>query len=458
MASELNNEWIVTSFGLEWRLWIVPAAERAAPGPSRVDLVGNANPIADLIYFGFIDGDSRVEAREEPLLEIYDVLTGRDAIGANRYRDRRAADSQSQRDFERELEYVLYTAIEHGALRFERTTPLAWPFPDDEDLPPEKDETPPAAVEDLGFVALEIVDQTGKPVPRRGFHLVLPDETEREGFLDSEGQVFLRDVPHGTCRLTLPDLDVTDFMPPTIAAGRVRTDAVGPVLADDLGDADAVTESVYQIVSGDTLSSLAERFQFLHFATIWNAEDNAALRDARESPHVLFPGDTIVLPDRRPREMTIPTDAKRRLVVFREELHVKVRVRDLNGDEVALDGALAFIDGEPTDASIAGDAIDVTLPRRDAQVVSLQLGDASWDFRVGELVPIREAGGTEGRLENLALGAFGSLDPEIFDPDDPDALEARSLALELFQESVGRSPSGDDRDGTLDDLKDQAGA
>jgi hypothetical protein len=55
---------------------------------------------------------------------------------------------------------------------------------------------------------------------------------------------------------------------------------------------------IHFVKQGETLSSVAEQYGFLNYEGIWNAPENAGLRDVRPSGHVLFPGDEVVIPDK----------------------------------------------------------------------------------------------------------------------------------------------------------------
>jgi hypothetical protein len=335
-------------------------------------------------------------------------------------------------------------------VRIEKVPEKPWPFVDWPFADP-YDATalgPEPVSEQTTFIRVQLVDQNGDPVPQRGFHLVLPDKSETDGFFDAQGQLYLDGIAAGTGVLTLSDIDAKELAAPVILAGQAPAAATGPIQTDtssDDDDEDASNATVHEVASGDTLSSIAEGASFVHFATIWSHPDNATLRASREMPHVLLAGDQVVVPARRIPKRSVPTGTTTTLVVYRESLHAKVHVVDLSGDDVSLDGTIVQIDGgEATSAVISGATVDVPLVARDARTITL--------------------GGTEARLENLSFGIFGSdeggdgasADGADDDPDD-DADERRSLALELFQDSVGRKPTGDDADGTLDDLRTKAG-
>ena len=63
----------------------------------------------------------------------------------------------------------------------------------------------------------------------------------------------------------------------------------------------------YQVKQGDCIHSIA--FEEGFFAdTIWNHPNNSDLKSKRKDPNVLFPGDVVHIPDKRPREYSEATN------------------------------------------------------------------------------------------------------------------------------------------------------
>ncbi len=450
----LSSAWTVRDeFGVAWRLRVVSESER--PGKGAQLPAEYKGPIERLMYFAFdssgVRGDEHVA---RALLEVYDRLTGESF--AERVPNLRSDTRGLLRDLDRELPRAMLHAAAAGRLRIEAVAPRRWPFPDGPEAPAPVlpvlpvEETPPA------FVALRLLDQDKNPVPRRGLHLALADGSTREGFFDGRGAFRLDDVPEGKCMVTLDDLDPREFFAPVPLPGKDTGEETGPVEVDDSASAGRV----YAVEPCDTLSSIADRFGFLHFATVWNDPANAGLRAVRASPHVLLAGDEVVVPDKRPRKLSVMTNTEITLIVYVEKLHVKLRAVDASGEPVDVDPASVQVNGAEAAASPAGDVLDTPIAR-DAVTLSLVSTDSEPKEAspllgdIGALPPLREVGGAQARLENLGFGMFD--DPPAED-DDPDADEALELAIELFQESLGRTPDSDLTDQVLADLQDRAGA
>jgi hypothetical protein len=298
------------------------------------------------------------------------------------------------------------------------------------------------------WVGLALVDDEGAPVPRRAYSLTLPDESVREGFFDARARVHIERLDPGVCPVTFPDLDVTDFAPPAPMRGG-RSDGKGAVACDASG-------TIHFVEVGETLASIAERAGFLHGSTIWNRPENAALRRRRESPFVLFEGDAVFVPEKTAKKDACPTALETTFVVYREKTEVRLRARTRHDHAVPLDPATAAIDGDTAAATVAGDVLVTPVPR-DGRALTV---DASGDplvLALGELGPIREAGGAVARLDNLGFVPAEALASGDEGDDEEDA-ERIELACELFQESAHKRPTGELNDPTIDALRDHAGA
>src|SRR6185503_19739164 len=55
---------------------------------------------------------------------------------------------------------------------------------------------------------------------------------------------------------------------------------------------------LYTVKQGDHLMKIAERFGFSTYETIWNRPENAELKNKRDSPNLLLPGDRLFIPDK----------------------------------------------------------------------------------------------------------------------------------------------------------------
>jgi hypothetical protein len=57
------------------------------------------------------------------------------------------------------------------------------------------------------WVEIELLDDHGKPVPGEQYLITLPDGTDVEGTLDSNGRARVDGIDPGTCKITFPTID-----------------------------------------------------------------------------------------------------------------------------------------------------------------------------------------------------------------------------------------------------------
>jgi hypothetical protein len=72
--------------------------------------------------------------------------------------------------------------------------------------------TPEAAAKDkTSWIEIKLVDETGAPVPGEKYRIELPDGSVREGVLGPEGTAWQGNLDPGTCKITFPDLDASEW-------------------------------------------------------------------------------------------------------------------------------------------------------------------------------------------------------------------------------------------------------
>lgn len=168
----------------------------------------------------------------------------------------------------------------------------------------------------------------------------------------------------------------------------------------------------YIVQQGDYLAKIAKQHGIADWRTIWNHPDNAALKRNRHNPNVLHPGDVLVIPEKRAKEIGRPTDQRHRFTVKLPDLKLIVVL------ERPYDAPLGNVN---CDYSVEGDAHETTtdgegrLERRIppmAQDARITLKDSQTPLdhlpvplRIGHLDPVDTVPGQCGRLNNLAYMA-----------------------------------------------------
>lgn len=177
---------------------------------------------------------------------------------------------------------------------------------------------------------------------------------------------------------------------------------------------------VHVVLPGETISSIAAAFGFGDFRTILDHPDNAALRALRSNPHVLAAGDQVVIPDRVTRSETISTTARTTFTAAFQQLHLRVRVRDLDNVPLAKTVDVLLATGGAEDAVPLQPGKDGLVERpieRRLEHAELRVAEKNlkFDLVVGGLDPVETLAGQRARLNNLGYFAgFASDDREQF--------------------------------------------
>ena len=439
----VDTEWVVSTFGERWRLWLTPEWEpSAAHGPSRVELVGGDNVVDTLLFQAFDDSGAVADDIAVTLLRLYDRLTNRGMLGSLDEPARPTYDPRGQlRGFERELADAIYDAVGLGRLHFERVSDGTWPFADRQDDAPVLG--PQAVVEEVTtFVALRVVDQDGRPVPHAAYRVTLTDKSRRAGSLSGDGVVRIEGIsPPGACLFVLPDFDSSDFSMPVARAGYRSRKSDEPVTSQTTG-------RVHRAERSDTLASIADQYGFSNYETIWNAPENGALRAARDDAHALQQGDEVAIPEKRERTHTVGTGTDATVTVFLPKVRVVLRLLAFDQSPVAGAHARIAAAGAPEELdSDENGTLDIPVAAG-ARSLTLDVNGNVQSLEVGGLSPIASSSGVRQRLASLGYDAGD---------DDDETDEALRCAIEEFECDHGARPKGIIDDAFLDSLRDAHG-
>lgn len=174
--------------------------------------VASIHPLADL------DRWLSSPASRRSVHELHALLTGADLSGSLLYEVRERPENIKRRLAEAFRSGEL-AALPIGPIRFEkagggggvapanvsRPAPVVVPLLADK---PEKKAAPGKdKKEEQAWVAIELIDEEGKPVAGARYRLVLPDGSVREGQLDAKGTAHVEGIAPGQCKVSFPDLD-----------------------------------------------------------------------------------------------------------------------------------------------------------------------------------------------------------------------------------------------------------
>lgn len=195
----------------------------------------------------------------------------------------------------------------------------------------------------------------------------------------------------------------------------------------------------HEVRAGDSMASIAHAYGWHDWQGLWEHSDNAELRRRRASPHVLYPGDVVMVPDSRPRpsEVEAATGQRHRFVVRAATMRLKLALKDRSGAPVASRAFEVRVGGRTVTGTTDGTGrVDVALPpdAHDAELrVTLDGGRTlTVPLAIGYLDPIEEESGVKQRLRNLG-----------YLPQAAPSPAAVAAALEAFQEDQSLQVTGE---------------
>lgn len=187
---------------------------------------------------------------------------------------------------------------------------------------------------------------------------------------------------------------------------------------------------LHRVQTGECIESIALNYGFFP-DTLWSHPRNQDLRRRRGNPHVLAPGDTLFIPDKRTRWVPVRTGA---LHTFRRRgVPAMFRLRLAEGGEprAEVPYTLSFDGGPLIHGTTSADGLIEHRISPGTSAVELVVDDEEvYHIQLGHLSPVTEDEGVASRLRNLGYDARH---------DDEQAL---ATVLSRFQADQGLEATG----------------
>jgi hypothetical protein len=165
----------------------------------------------------------------------------------------------------------------------------------------------------------------------------------------------------------------------------------------------------HKVSQGEHVSGIAWQYGFSDYLVVWNHPNNADLKSQRQNPNVLFPGDSLFIPDFKQGEYARPTDKQHQFVLKRPTLKLRLILEDQYEKPIANATCLLTVDPDShqvtsdgsgkVELEIQPSASKGTLVIQDAQ--QTPYAGMSIQFKIGNLDPVDQVSGQQGRLSNL---------------------------------------------------------
>jgi Putative peptidoglycan binding domain len=170
----------------------------------------------------------------------------------------------------------------------------------------------------------------------------------------------------------------------------------------------------YHIVEqGEHLSGIALKYGFHDYVTIWNHAENRELKQKRQNPNVLFPGDRLFIPEKEMKDYSRPTDERHKFKVRAKPLKLKLKLAKGYDEPIADTECELRIEFDNFALTSDSDGRIEHQVSKTAQAASLIIKDkltiknneVPFDIevpiKIGHLDPVEELSGQRARLANL---------------------------------------------------------
>jgi len=205
---------------------------------------------------------------------------------------------------------------------------------------------------------------------------------------------------------------------------------------------------IHRVEAGEHIAGIAVAYGFSDWRTIWEHPENASLRDLRENPSVLHPGDRLFVPERVAKDESAETGRLHSFTRKGDALRLRIVLLDVAGEPVREAACTLEVGGR--ERQLVTDSLGMIDEPIGKSVVSALLTVEERGLRiplqVGHLDPVEEESGLRARLANL--GYLAASEGGVGD-EDGGGLPALRLALEEFQCDNGLGVDGQAGEETL---------
>jgi hypothetical protein len=166
--------------------------------------------------------------------------------------------------------------------------------------------------------------------------------------------------------------------------------------------------ALYKIGPHDCTASIAKKFGFKDWKTIYDHPSNLPFRNKHPNPNVIHAGDVINIPDKETKGVGAPHAAKHRFSAKGRRTKLRLVIEDFDGAALGGKDYLLRVGPEDFKGKTGGDGLVEQAVLADAEQgeITVWLDGAKtqaifWPLEIGALRPLDTVAGIQGRLANL---------------------------------------------------------
>lgn len=160
----------------------------------------------------------------------------------------------------------------------------------------------------------------------------------------------------------------------------------------------------HTVKEGECLATIAKKYGFKRWQTIYEAAENEELCKKRPNPNVLYPGDEIFIPDKEQKEESGATEEKHRFKLKTSKWIFRVEMKDEEMNPLEDYPYELFINDDlfKEGKTKAGGLIEFPMPL-EARSGKLVFMGQETVLKFGVLDPVSRIKGIQQRLNNLGF-------------------------------------------------------
>ena len=155
------------------------------------------------------------------------------------------------------------------------------------------------------------------------------------------------------------------------------------------------------------MAGIARQHGFSDYRSIWDHPQNRRVKQERQDPNILYPGDVLFIPDRMTREVSAATEKKHRYQLSGPRLKLRLKIKDYDGKPLGSVRCRVRVCNIIHELKTDSAGLVEVCINPDAENGLLQFDDLSLPYdiniplKIGHLDPIDTRSGQKARLNNL---------------------------------------------------------